>query len=145
MRRFPKEREGQGDHVWMPDFLVAGATVLTTDFTILEDLPSRKVIPDKTCGLIVVRPDHPRRDFDSMAALGMIAAFKSAYPEWDAIEWDDLYVEIRDSYVQLRHIQGDPFADGEVVLYCEEKFCERLGQVIAKLRSPQPQIENGVT
>jgi hypothetical protein len=132
VRKWPEEREGQRDDVWLPELLRADAPILTTDFAIVLEEQNRRAVPIPNTGIIVPKPESRRgKFFGSREAMEIIELFKKAYGDWHLIDWSNVYIELGETGVYICDFYDKTLTAGERIEYADQAFALRVNRSIA--------------
>lgn len=135
IRPWPPEREGQKDPKWIPEILALDAPVVSKDFTLATEMANRQAMPAHISGIIVPRPTAKKvKPFKADHLMSILEAFKRAFPRWNAIDWTDLYVEIRDNDVSVTHIADCEDTIARRIAFNEPEFVFLMTEAISTAR-----------
>jgi hypothetical protein len=115
--RFPKKRTGEGwkDPDVLAKLLPTGNLFLTLDARMTTDHSSH--IPASHGGILVIAQDDDELgQMTSHKAQKILAGFKSVFPGWNEVPWNNSVVDLTPASVSVRHVEGgrltvDCFAD----------------------------------
>ena len=98
-RRYPKGLKGTKDHMMLPMILALGATLVSTDYSLVDENLSS--IPFPHPGIIVIRSVDTRRTITTGIAARILDKFKSLYSHWNTADWSGKFLEIDEVQVVL--------------------------------------------
>jgi hypothetical protein len=127
--RLPTNLKDHDDDVVLQVLQAQQVTILTIDFTIVEDNPNDIVADNPGIIVVKVRPNTEElmREYTEN--------FKRHFPDWAETNWSRVYLEIEETGVYLHKLVDGNISNGITIKFSENNFIDQVTAAITTFQS----------
>ncbi len=128
--RLPRSLHDVNDPVLLQTLMAAPNPLLTFDRALPRDHTA--FIPDRHPGLLVISNFPAPQTLTIRIAQQLLQRFKSAFPDWDQVSWNNSVVEITTLGVEVWHVAQGHLINEDYLVFDAVDWQARLREVLQR-------------